>query len=76
MPFGLPEFVQNPENRCPVTLILDCAASNRPALMLRDMKFRDLFHWLSACVRRVSLSCLDSQRLCLPPATGWAEVRP
>jgi uncharacterized protein YegL len=27
MPVGLPEFVQNPENRCPVILLLDTSAS-------------------------------------------------
>jgi uncharacterized protein YegL len=27
MPLGLPEFVENPENRCPVILLLDASAS-------------------------------------------------
>jgi uncharacterized protein YegL len=27
MPVGLPEFVENPENRCPVVLLLDTSAS-------------------------------------------------
>ena len=29
MRLGLPEFVQNPENRCPVILLLDTSASMR-----------------------------------------------
>jgi uncharacterized protein YegL len=27
MPVGLPEFVENPENRCPVLLLLDTSGS-------------------------------------------------
>ncbi|MEO1070340.1 MAG: hypothetical protein AAFW95_14710, partial [Cyanobacteria bacterium J06638_6] len=27
MPVGLPEFVENPENRCPVILLLDTSNS-------------------------------------------------
>ena len=27
MPLGMPEFVENPENRCPVILLLDASAS-------------------------------------------------
>lgn len=27
MPVGLPEFVENPENRCPVVLLLDTSGS-------------------------------------------------
>jgi uncharacterized protein YegL len=27
MPVGLPEFVENPENRCPVILLLDSSGS-------------------------------------------------
>ncbi|MBS9389319.1 MAG: hypothetical protein HEQ33_10645 [Dolichospermum sp. WA123] len=27
MPVGLPEFVENPENRCPVILLLDTSGS-------------------------------------------------
>ena len=27
MPVGLPEFVENPENRCPVVLLLDTSGA-------------------------------------------------
>jgi hypothetical protein len=32
MPVGLPEFVQNPENRCPVILLLDTSGSRGQAV--------------------------------------------
>lgn len=58
-----------------MNILREIASPNRPPLMLRDMKFRDLFQWLSASVRRVSMSRIEGERLALPPVTGWAEVR-
>ncbi|HAJ18744.1 MAG TPA: hypothetical protein DCL95_01555 [Rhodospirillaceae bacterium] len=57
-------------------ILREIASPNRPPLMLRGLKFRDLFQWLSASVRRVSLSRIDGERLMLPPVTGWAEIHP
>ncbi|NES84993.1 MAG: VWA domain-containing protein [Moorea sp. SIO2B7] len=50
MPVGLPEFVENPENRCPVILLLDTSASmsgepiqalNRGLAMFKEDVLRD-----------------------------------
>jgi hypothetical protein len=39
MPVGLPEFVENPENRCPVILLLDTSGSmSGLAIRLSDWK--------------------------------------
>lgn len=52
----------------------EIASPNRPPLMLQGLKFRDLFQWLSASVRRVSLSRVDARHVALPPISGWARV--
>ncbi len=57
-------------------ILHEIASPNRPPLMLRGLRFRDLFQWLSASVRRVSMSRIDGETLILPPVTGWAEIRP
>jgi uncharacterized protein YegL len=50
MPVGLPEFFDNPENRCPVVLLLDTSGSmagepiqelNRGVNLFRDEILRD-----------------------------------
>lgn len=57
-------------------ILREVASPNRPPLMLQGLKFRDLFHWLSASVRRVSMSRIGGETLALPPVHGWAEIRP
>lgn len=57
-------------------ILKEIASPNRPPLMLQGLKFRDLFHWLSASVRRVSMSRIGGETLALPPVHGWAEIRP
>ena len=59
-----------------MAILRDIASPNRPPLMLQGLKFRDLFQWLSASVRRVSMSRIGGETLALPPVTGWAEIRP
>lgn len=56
-------------------ILKEIASPNRAPLMLKGLRFRDLFHWLSASVRRVSMSRIDGETLALPPVHGWAEVR-
>src|SRR5690242_10951353 len=57
MPVGLPEFAENPENRCPVILLLDTSASmagepiqelNRGMEVFKDDLLKDTQASLSA----------------------------
>ncbi|MCR9221418.1 MAG: VWA domain-containing protein [Alphaproteobacteria bacterium] len=57
-----------------MSILSEIASPNRPPLMLQGLKFRDLFQWLSASVRRVSVSRVDAERVALPPVDGWAMV--
>lgn len=57
-------------------ILREIASPNRAPLMLKGLQFRDLFRWLSASVRRVSMSRIDGETLALPPVHGWAEIRP
>jgi uncharacterized protein YegL len=56
-------------------ILTEIASPNRPPLMLKGLRFRDLFQWLSASVRRVSVSRIGGETLVLPPVRGWAEIR-
>jgi uncharacterized protein YegL len=56
-------------------ILSEIASPNRPPLMLKGLRFRDLFQWLSASVRRVSVSRIGGETLVLPPVRGWAEIR-
>jgi uncharacterized protein YegL len=57
-------------------ILREISSPNRPPLMLRGLMFRDLFRWLSASVRRVSMSRIGGETLALPPVHGWAEIHP
>lgn len=57
-------------------ILSQIAPSHRPPFQLKDLRFRELFHWLSASVRMVSTSTVlqGAQMLALPSISGWAEV--
>lgn len=48
------------------------APLSRPPLELSDLKFEELFRWLSASVRRVSTGTVGGGMLALPSVSGWA----
>ncbi len=50
------------------------APVERPPLALQDLKFRELFQWLSASVRRVSSSRVGTEMVALPSVSGWAQA--
>lgn len=51
------------------------APPNRPPVRLDGLKFRELFQWVSASQRRISMSKSGNQ-VALPPITGWAATTP
>lgn len=55
-------------------ILNDIASPTRPPLMLRGLRFRDLFHWLSASMRRVSVSQLNADVVRLPSVESWAVL--
>ena len=48
--------------------------SNRPALALQGLKFREFFQWLSASMSRVSTSASTTSSVALPSIDGWASI--
>jgi uncharacterized protein YegL len=48
------------------------ASPSRPPLMLRSLRFRELFEWLSVSLRRVSTGRVGGDMVKLPPVDGWA----
>lgn len=54
-------------------VLKDIAPLSRPPLQLRELKFEELFRWLSASVRRVSTGRVSGEMLALPSVAGWAE---
>ncbi|PLX30430.1 MAG: hypothetical protein C0582_00715 [Alphaproteobacteria bacterium] len=50
----------------------EIAPQNRPPLRLQDLKFEELFHWMSASVRRVSKHKSAGEMASLPSVTTWA----
>jgi len=57
-----------------MAILNDIASPTRPPLLLRGIRFRDLFQWLSASMRRVSMSRVGSDRIQLPPVDSWAVI--
>ena len=56
-------------------LLSELASPLRPPIRLRDLRFRDLFGWMSQSMRRVSLSRLGAGRAPPLPAIGsWASL--
>ncbi len=55
-------------------ILADIASPNRPPMMLRGLRFRSLFQWLSTSMRRVSVSRVGAETVALPPVDGWAAV--
>ena len=48
--------------------------SNRPALKLQGLNFKDFFEWLSASMSRVSGSGSTAATVNLPPVNSWASI--
>ncbi|ART83423.1 glycosyl transferase family 2 [Oceanisphaera profunda] len=48
--------------------------SNRPAIGLQGVKFKEFFTWLSASMSRVSASSSTSAGVNLPPMDSWASI--
>lgn len=55
-------------------ILSEIASPSRPPLMLEGLRFRSLFQWLSASMRRVSVSRVGAETIALPPVDGWAAV--
>lgn len=55
-------------------ILAEIASPARPPLMLQGLRFRTLFQWLSASMRRVSVSRVGAEQISLPPVDGWAMV--
>lgn len=47
------------------------AAPSYPPLWIRDLQFTNLFKWLSASVRRVSVGKIGVEMIKLPSSEGW-----
>ena len=50
------------------------AFSNRPALQLNGLKFREFFKWLSASMSRVSASNSTTAGVSLPSTDSWSSI--
>lgn len=48
--------------------------SNKPAVPLQGVKFREFFLWLSASMARVSASTSSDAAVQLPPTDSWASI--
>ena len=44
----------------------------RDPLYLQDLKFKELFRWVSASVKRVSMGKVGGDMMALPPVSDWA----
>lgn len=53
-------------------LLKTVAPTTRPPLKLQDLKFEELFRWMSASVRRVSKNKSAGDMKSLPSVSGWA----
>ncbi len=42
-----------------------------PPILLKDLQFSELFKWLSASVRRVSVGQISADMMALPASAGW-----
>ena len=49
------------------------AVPERPPVLLDGMKFKEMFHWLSTSMKRVSSSQVGGSMIVLP-AVGWGQV--
>lgn len=52
-------------------ILRELSPPERPPLALKDLKFEEMFRWLSASVRRVSTGHVGGQMVALPATTGW-----
>lgn len=48
--------------------------TNRPAMKLRGLSFKELFSWLSSSLKTVSSATPGSTGLALPAPSGWTSV--
>lgn len=44
----------------------------KPPYFLKDLKFKELFRWVSASVKRVSVGKVGGDMMALPPVSDWA----
>ncbi|KJH70312.1 vWA domain-containing protein [Aliterella atlantica] len=49
------------------------ALPERPPVVLDGLKFREMFHWLSTSMKRVSSSQVGGTMIALPPV-GWGQI--
>lgn len=49
------------------------ALPERPPVVLDGLKFREMFHWLSDSMKRVSSSQVGGTMIALPPV-GWGQI--
>ncbi len=63
-----------------IVILNQIATEDRPPFLLKDLRFRELFQWLSASIRSVSASksihnlASKSPMLALPPVSDWAII--
>lgn len=50
------------------------APTSRPPIQLQDLKFKELFRWLSSSVRRISTNRVGGDMIELPSVSGWAAT--
>ena len=52
-------------------ILKELTPSGRDPFFLKDLKFKELFRWVSASVRRVSMGRVGGDMLALPPLDDW-----
>lgn len=55
-------------------ILKEIAPPQRPPLMLKNLRFEELFRWLSSSVRRVSTNQIGGDMLALPAVTTWGST--
>lgn len=55
-------------------ILKEIAPPQRAPIMLKDLKFEELFRWLSSSVRRVSTNQIGGDMLTLPAVTTWGST--
>lgn len=55
-------------------ILSELTSPNRDPLYLKDLKFKELFRWVSASVKRVSMGKVGGSMMALPPVSDWAAT--
>jgi len=55
-------------------ILRELAPAERSPIALKDLKFEEMFRWLSSSVRRVSTGRVGGEMVALPATTGWAAT--